>query len=459
MNKGLALLVSSADAISTNGSTWSSRWMFILAATGAAIGLGNIWKFPYIAGEYGGGAFVLVYLGFVFLFGLPLLTAELLIGRQGGAVPENALRTIAQAAGKSEFWQYAGTMGAFTAGLLLSLYSVVAGWSLAYTGFAASGTLLNAEIPAVFSGLLADPLTQFGCHTLFMAVTTWVVANGIQDGIERSVRYLMPLLFIMLVALAVSSALLTGEFSSSVNFLFRPNFSALSLAAFSEAAGHAFYTLSLGVCGMMVYGAFLDRKVSITRAALTVATIDTLVAITAALMIFPIVFAKGLAASAGPGLIFITLPMAFAELPQGRWIATAFFILIAIAAWTSAVAILTVVAKSISGRFKVALMPAAVLSGFAIWLLGIASVLANNHWAHIKIAGLGIIDFLDTLLTGILLPSGGLAVALFAGWVMNMRQIQSELRELNSLQCRTWRMLIRYIAPLGLVTMIICRFV
>ncbi len=439
---------------------WSSRFLFILAAAGSAVGLGNIWKFPYITGEHGGGAFVLVYLACIALIGVPIMMAEVLIGRRGGQSPINSMRTLASKEGKSSLWQVVGWIGCVGSFLILSFYSVIAGWSLIYVGYAfngvfntlASDTASGAQaIGDLFSNLLATPVTLLGAHTLFMIMTVVIVSRGVKAGLEQAVRVMMPGLFLLLLILAGYSGVATGKFSQAVTFLFQPDFSALSWESVLVALGHAFFSLSLGLGVMVAYGSYLPRHVSIAKASVTVSILDTVVALLAGLAIFPLVFAHGLEPGAGPGLIFVTLPIAFGEMPGGLIIGTLFFVLLVLAALTSAISLLEPTVEYLTEHRGVRRLGATVGAGAVIWLLGIASALAFNLWSEFTVLGKNIFDALDFLTANVMLPLGGLLIALFAGWAMSSASTREELDMGDGVGFKLWRFVLCYVAPVGVV--------
>lgn len=436
---------------------WSSRLSFILAAAGSAIGLGNVWKFPYIAGEYGGGAFVLVYLACVAIIGLPILMAEILIGRRGGGSPIHGFQALAEREGHSPNWQFIGWMGIGCAFLILSFYSVVAGWSLSYVWYAIDGhfsggvkALDAARVMGnLFSGLLANPAALILGHSLVMAATIMVVANGVRGGLERAVRWMVPGIFVLLIALVVYAAATTGQFTKAAAFLFRPTFSALSWEAVLVALGHAFFTLSIGMTAMMAYGSYLKKNVSIASASVAIAGLDTLVALLAGLAIFPIVFAQGLEPGSGPGLIFVTLPIAFAQVPGGSLIAVMFFLFLAIAALSSTISILEPVVEYLEQLRGWTRRQSALMIGLAIWFLGLGTALAFNVGSGFTILGKNLFDLLDFATSNVLLPLGGLLVATYAGRVLSRASLADEFGLGQSLAFQLWRFLLRYIAPLG----------
>ncbi|HEY5715207.1 MAG TPA: sodium-dependent transporter, partial [Psychromonas sp.] len=301
---------------------WSSRYSYILAATGAAVGLGNLWKFPYIMGENGGGAFVFVYLLCILFIGIPVLMAEAVIGKRGRSTPANAAAHVATESGASSHWSIFGTMGVTAGFLILSFYAVIAGWAVAYVFFAATGEFsaaaadpaTNAEtINALFSNLITSAPQLLLWSTLTIAATIYVISRGVKDGLETAITYIMPALFLLLVGIMLYSAVV-GDFAAAFTFMFHIDFSQLTIEGVLVALGHAFFTLSLAMGIMMIYGAYLPKGVSIAKTSIMIAIADTIVALIAGLAIYPIVFANGLEPSAGPGLLFQTIPIAFGSM-------------------------------------------------------------------------------------------------------------------------------------------------
>ncbi len=444
---------------------WTSRWAFILAATGSAVGLGNIWKFPYITGENGGGAFVLVYLLCIAAIGIPIMMAEVMLGRRGRQSPINTMAALAKEAGTSKFWKYLGGMGMLTGFLILSYYSVIAGWSLGYTFRSMSGMFEGQTadgISNLFGEFLADPEKLLAWHTIFMVMTMLVVARGVKNGLEKAVRFLMPALFLVLLILLGYSAT-TGSFAEGASFLFTPDFSKLTADGVLVAMGHAFFTLSLGMGAIMIYGSYLPKDTSIAKTTMTIALADTGVALLAGLVIFPIVFANGLEPGSGPGLVFVSLPIAFGQMPGGLVFGTLFFVLLVFAAWTSAISLIEPVVAWLVEKRGMTRLYASVVSGFATWVLGAATILSFNHWAfEFEFLGLvkqnGIFDFLDVLTANILLPLGGLLTALFVGWVMKRKHVQEEMALKSVLWYQLWLFLVRFIAPMGVIIVFLNAF-
>ena len=447
---------------------WSSRLAFILAAAGSAVGLGNVWKFPYVAGTQGGGAFVIVYLAFVAIIGLPILIAEILIGRRGGGSPIHGFRTLAKREGHARSWQLIGWMGVGGAVLILGFYSVVAGWSLSYLWYSVDGQItahsihpadLTRAMSTLFANLLANPMALVLSHSLIVLATVLIVANGIRGGLERAACWMVPGLFLILMALVAYSATATGEFRTGVRFLFRPDFSTLTSEAVLFALGHACFTLGVGMTVMMAYGSHLQRNVSIGNASMTIAGLDTFVALSAGLAIFPIVFAQGLEPDSGHGLIFQTLPIAFAQLPGGGLVATLFFLFLTVAAVTSTISLFEPVVGYLEQRGRWSRPKAAALAGLGVWLLGVSAALAFNVGSEFKVFGMNVFDLLDFVTSNILLPLGGLLIAVYAGYALSRRSLAEELGLGESTAFKLLRFLLRYVTPVGVTTVLIYNFI
>ena len=443
-----------ANDVSRHG-MWSSRLLFVLAAAGSAVGLGNIWKFPYITGENGGGAFVVVYLVCIALVGVPVMMAEVMVGRAGRQSPINTIGTLVARSGGSKYWQAIGWMGVVAGFMILSFYAVVAGWAVYYIYRLASGAFEAADgamAEAAFNEFLQNPWALLLWHTLFMAVTVFIVARGVRGGLENAVRWLMPLLFLLLIGL-VGYAVVEGDFVRGAGFLFSFDASKLTVGGVLTAMGHAFFTLSIGMGAIMAYGAYLPSNTSITGAVVTIALLDTVVALAAGLAIFPIVFANpGLEPGAGPGLMFQTLPVAFGNLPLGAVVGTGFFLLVSFAAVTSAISLIEPAAAFLVERYNAQRGHVAVSIGVLCWLLGIGSVLSFNAWADFHVVGqLTFFDFVDYVSGKVLLPLGGLLIALFAGWVVAKHVVTEQLAFSADWQWKAWNLTIRFIAPAGVV--------
>ncbi|RKX29381.1 MAG: sodium-dependent transporter [Candidatus Zixiibacteriota bacterium] len=440
----------SNDVYKTRGQ-WAGHLGFILAATGSAIGLGNIWKFPYITGVYGGGAFVIVYLACVLLVGLPLMMAELMIGRRAQCNPVGAFQKLHR---KGSLWQLTGWLGVVSGFLILSYYSVVAGWSMAYIFKALSGFSGSAEqIVGQFDILQNSAGTSFLWHSFFMLLCIGIVIGGIQKGIERWSRILMPSLFLILLALMFYGLFATDGGTAALSFLFKPDFSKLSAEGVLSALGHAFFTLSLGMGAMITYGSYMKKDRSILKDAITVSFLDTLIALMAGIAIFALVFQYGTEPNAGPGLIFATLPVLFAE--TGPWISVPFFILLSFAALTSGISLLEVVVSYFIDQRNWKRSTATLVLGGAIWFFGMLSAVAV--WkVPVNILGenQGFFAFFDVLTTNYMLPLGGLLTCLFIAWRMKDKDRIGEFGSSGKLYS-VLKFVLRFITPIALLMVLL----
>ncbi|MGB8713555.1 MAG: sodium-dependent transporter [Onishia taeanensis] len=435
---------------------WSSKLTFILAATGSAVGLGNIWKFPYMVGESGGAAFVLVYLLCIALIGLPILTAEWLIGRRGQENPVNSMADVAKSAGRSKGWVMVGVSGVLGAFLILSFYSVIGGWSLSYTLSSVTGDFTGQDADAIgglFSGMLGNPGQLLLWHSVFMLLVIGIVARGVTKGLEGAVRTLMPALGVLLVVL-VGYGMTTGYFGQAVSYLFNPDWTKLTGEVVLAALGHAFFTLSLGMGIMMAYGSYLGEEVNLLKTARTVVIMDTVIALGAGLAIFPIVFANGLDLNSGPGLIFVTLPLAFGNMTGGMLLGLMFFLLLTFAALTSAISLLEPVVEFVEERTPLSRVSATLVAGVATWALGIAALLSFNVWSEVLFFGLNIFDLLDKLTSKFLLPLTGLGVIMFVAWGLDKEGVRKELG-MDIYDFSLWNLITRYVAPIGVLAVFV----
>ncbi|MCP5431906.1 MAG: sodium-dependent transporter [Alphaproteobacteria bacterium] len=443
--------------------TWSSRFVFLMAAVGSAVGLGNIWRFPYLAGENGGGAFVLVYLLCVALIGLPLIVAELVIGRRAKQSAVGSARTVAREAGASGRWVVVGWLGVVAAFLILSYYSVIGGWLLAYLPMTASGAFTGVEGAAVatrFETFLGDPWGMTLAHALFMAATVLIVARGVRAGIEQGVKIMMPALFAILVLL-VAYAAVEGEFVRALSFLFTVDFSRIDTEVVINAIGQAFFSLSVGMGAMITYGAYLQRDTDIPSASVTIAVADTAVAILAGLAIFPIVFEVGLDPSGGPGLLFKSLPYAFGHMPLGAAVGALFFLFGLFAALTSSIALLEIVVSWAEEHRGWKRSHAAALIGAVVFVVGLLTVFSFNILP--RIAGLGflkiygedpnVFGLLDLLTNNLILPVGGILIALLVGYVMRPEIVREEYGA--DPLFGAWWALLRYAVPLAIAVVMV----
>ena len=434
---------------------WSNRWLFILAAAGSAVGLGNLWRFPYITGENGGGAFVLIYLVCIALVGIPIMVAEVLIGRQGRQSPVNSMRSLVQQHHRHRAWVLVGWMGVVAGFLILSFYAVIAGWALKYVLGMAGGGFAGAsgeQATAAFDQFLASPWEMLFWHSLFMVFVVFIIARGVAAGLETAVRWFMPLLFVLLAVL-VGYGATSGGFAQGVDFMFGLEWDKITGAGLFDALGHAFFTLSLGMGAIMAYGAYVPTSVSITKTVVTIAVLDTLVALAAGLAIFPVVFANGLEPAQGPGLMFVTVPLAFGHLPLGTLFGTLFFLLVGFAAITSAISLTEPALAYLVEQHNAKRSRAAVTIGVVCWLLGIGTVLSFNEWADVHLlAGKTFFDLLDYFTQNILLPLGGLFIALFAAYAVPKAVLKHQLGIKTAIGENWWLLLAGVVAPLGVLT-------
>lgn len=430
---------------------WSSRWTFILAATGAAVGLGNIWKFPYLTGENGGSAFVLVYILCVGALGIPLMMAEILLGRRGRSTPIRSMQVLAEETNTTQWWQIVGWSGTLAGMLILSYYSVIGGWTLAYIFKSGAGTFsgTSGQFAAdTFNNFIGSGTTLFFWHTVFMTLTMTVVAGGVKGGLERAIQFLMPTLFLLLL-LMVAYSMTTGFFGKGLEFLFTPDFSKLTGASMLTAMGQAFFSLSLGMGTIMIYGSYVPKDTSIASTSIIIGLADTLVALLAGMAIFPIVFANNMEPGSGPGLIFQTLPVAFGNMPGGLAFGSLFFILLLVAAWTSSISLIEPLVTWLIETFGLSRIKASLYSGVTTWLIGLGTVWSFNWWAEFRFFGLTFFDLLDFVTSNLMLPLGGILIALFAGWLMKAESTKSELNIHNPTLYLAWQALVRYIAPIA----------
>jgi NSS family neurotransmitter:Na+ symporter len=431
---------------------WSSRLAFVLAATGSAVGLGNIWRFPYITSENGGGAFVLVYLICIALVGLPVMFAEIVIGRRGRMSPINSMRELADDVGASRAWMGLGFLGILAGFLILSFYSVVAGWTLHY-GFSYLKQLFGApgisDPGATFAALLGDAGELTFWHGVFMVMTVGVVALGVEKGLERAVGILMPVLFLLLLILLMYG-ISTGHFLDGVAFMFSPDWSQLSGTMIVTAMGQAFFTLSLGMCAIMTYGAYLPSHVDVPKVGTAVAFSDTAVALIAGLAIFPVIIAFGIdPGSGGAGLIFTSLPLAFAEMPLGIAYGMAFFLLLSVAAWTSSISLMEPAVAYLVESTNLSRKTSALLVASLGWVLGLASVFSFNIWSSVSVGGKSIMDAIEFVAADVMLPIGGLLTAIFAGWVLSKTITREELDDkMPTWAFKSWLWLTRVVTPM-----------
>lgn len=426
---------------------WGSKLGFILAAAGSAVGLGNIWRFPYVTGQNGGAAFVLVYLVIVFVLGFSVMLAEMAIGRKAQLNAVGSFQKL-----KGGMWPIVGWMGVAAGFMILSFYGVIGGWTIKY--FVHSFTGLMGEAAAgkagdVFGAFVTNTTQVILFQALFMIMTTWVVYKGIGEGIEKYCKILMPALFVILLILIVRSVTLEGA-GKGLEFYLKPDFSKITGPTIAAALGQAFFSLSLGMGCMITYGSYVDKQTTLPSAAIQVCFIDTAVAVLAGLAIFPAVFAFGVDAGAGPGLTFVTLPSVFAKMPGGPIWSALFFVLLFIAALTSAISLLEVVAAYFIDKGW-SRSKAAWSMGFLIFLLGIPS--AMSLAGAPKVAGKDFLDAVDFIASNVLLPLGGVFIALFVGWIWTAdarKEVTNEGTHSFGMM-EIWIWVCRVVAPLAIL--------
>lgn len=435
---------------------WSSRFGFLMASIGFAVGLGNIWRFPYVTGENGGSAFVLVYLLCVAAIGIPILMAEIMLGRRGRLAPPATFAKLASAAGQSHRWVAVGYLNLLTAFAILIGYGVVAGWVLYYLVHAAATGFAGVDAVAserVFVTLTAStPLMMFWTLVAF-GIAGVIVARGVSSGIEKAVVVLMPLLFVLLVSLALFNAF-AGGMPQALDYLFTLDFSKITGAVVLAAVGQAFFSIGVAMAGMMMFGAYLDKDISIAGSAFLIVIADTGVALTAGLVIFPMVFEYGLDPAGGAGLIFETLPVAFAQMPGGAIIAPLFFLLLSVAAVTSIVGLVEPVTAWVAERFGLVRSRATVVLLSTLLPLSLVSALSYNHWANVRMFGMNLAAVIDFVPNQIMLPLGGLAIALFTGWFFKREAGAQELG-LNEGAFSLWYQLLRFVVVPALLLIFI----
>ncbi|QPJ64227.1 MAG: sodium-dependent transporter [Candidatus Nitrohelix vancouverensis] len=438
---------------------WTSRLGFILAASGSAIGLGNVWKFPYITGQNGGGAFVLVYLLCIVVIGLPIMLSEFTLGRHTNLNPVGAFKSLAP--GKA--WGAVGYMGVLAGFLILSFYGVVGGWTIAYVVNSLSGASVHFSSPQqageFFGQFIANPIESTVYHFLFIVVCAGVVIKGVHGGIEKACDILMPTLLVILVLLMIRSLTLDGAMEG-VKFYLQPDFSKITPEVILIALGQAFFSLSLGMGAMLTYGSYLPPEENLTASTVYVVLFDTMIALLVGMVIFPAVFAVGLEPTEGPSLVFSVLPTVFSEMPMGAFVSIVFFILLFIAALTSGISLLeVVVAYFIDEKGWPRNRAVCVMAG-VIFLLGVPSGLSFGVWADFKPGGMTFFDHVDNIASNYLLPLGGMLTAIFVAYIWGTDKAKAEIErhETTFHWASGWVFLIRYVTPVAVAIVFLARF-
>ncbi len=437
-----------------SASEWSAPWVFVLAASGAAIGLKNVWQFPFLVNEYGGSAFLVVYVLCLLLFALPLLIAELMLGRLGRQSPVNSMGALAERAGRSRRWRHLGWMGMCAGFLILSYLSVIGGWLLAYVVRMATGTLegLTADgLKNVFAVLVGDPEKQLLWHSLFMLATTMTVARGVRQGLEPAAKYAVPALLVILTGMLVYAAGV-GDLAGATAALFYPDFTRLTRLGILTALGHAFFSLGLGAGAMLIYAAYLERPLGVARLALAVGGIDIAVGFVAGLAVLALLLGTGLAPVSHSELLFQALPLALDRLPGGRAMGVFFFAALLLTAWLSAIALLEPWVVWLGETWERSRLHAAVYCGMGAWALGIVTVLSFNYWNFSfrlvdVVKTLGAFDLLQIFSSGLLLPASGIAIALFTGWLLRPETLREAFDTPSPCPFEVWLGLVRVVVP------------
>ncbi|HMM11309.1 MAG TPA: sodium-dependent transporter [Bacteroidales bacterium] len=431
--------------------SFGSQIGVIAAAAGSAVGLGNIWRFPYVAGENGGGAFLLTYLAFVLLIGVPAMLSEFVVGRSSQKNPVGAFRLLAPGTA----WPAVGFIGVAAAFTILAFYTTVAGWTLEYlylTIFDKLDHLQKRDLENTFTTFVANGWRPVMWQIVFMLLTGLIVFSGVKNGIERSTKILMPLLLIIIIALGIRSLSLPGA-AEGLKFLFRPDFSKINADVMLQALGQAFFSLSIGMGTLITYGSYIRKRENLGMTALSVSLADTAIAILAGIAIFPAVFAFNIAPEAGPSLVFITLPMIFDQMAGGVFFELVFFILLAIAALTSTISVLEVAVAYFGEELALGRKKATIISTIAITVLGIFTTLSMGPLPELSIAGLSLFDLLDKTSANVLLPLGGLCIVIFVGWKLKPATVYSELSNEGSLKAKyipLFLFIVKFLAPIAI---------
>jgi len=445
--------------MSVSSKKWSSQYVFLLASIGSTVGLSNIWKFTYLAGENGGGAFVLIYLGSLMVLGIPILAAEMMIGKRGGHSTVGTFAVLHERDGLHKAWKYFGWIAMSTVFLILSFYSVIAGWTLDYTITSLCGGFTipdKASVTENYQNLLRNPMRMMLSQAVFIGLTVFIVARGVKKGLEQSIRWMMPTLFLILVALVLYSMII-GKFQEAATFLFAPDFSKVSPPVVLAAFGQAFFSLGIGVGVMLTYGAYMPKESPILQSAAIIAFSDGLISILAGLAIFPIVFQFSLSPAEGPGLVFLTLPLTFASIPGGGFIGAFFFLLLFFAALTSSISLFESIISHLEEIWKGSRIQIAILLGILLFLTGLGTVFSFNYLADFTpldfirpLKGKTIFGLLDYFGSNLLMPIGGILMAIVGGWLLSRDVVETEMNLNNSVQFNAWRFTIRFLAPIAL---------
>lgn len=428
--------------------SWGSRIGFIMAAAGSAVGLGNIWRFPYLTGENGGGAFIIIYLGFVFFIGLSVMLAEFAVGRKAGLAAVGAYKS------HSPRWTFAGVLGVISAFFIMGFYPVVGGWASAYVVKSVTGLLNDAgAIGDAFGAFISSPVEPLVWMLIYMALNVIIVAKGIAGGIEKASKVLMPTLYVLFIFIAIRSVTLPGA-GAGLEFLFKPDFSKVTGSTFLAALGQAFFSLSLGMGCMITYGSYLKKNENLPGNAMIVTAMDTSVAILAGVAMFPAIFSFGMEPAAGPGLVFVVIPSIFSAMGGiGTFLSVIFFVALVVAALTSSVSLLEVVVAYLMDQRGMERKPAVYGTSVVMTVLCVLSSLSMGTLSGVSILGVGFFDFFDILTDKIFLAIGGLLIAVFAGWFLDKEELRQEITNGGTLKFglfELWYNLVKYVIPVAI---------
>lgn len=446
----------------TGRDSFGSSFGILVALAGSAVGLGNLWRFPYLVGENGGAAFILIYLAFVFLIGMPIMLSEFVVGRRSQSSARGAYQKLAPD-GK---WGFAGSLAIVCCILILSFYSVVGGWGIEYLFKAFRFDFTKgdqAALSSMFSTFASSSWQPLICHTLFLLASGIIVILGVKNGIEKFSKVMMPVLFVIMIGIAIRSLTLPGA-RAGIEYLFKPDWSAVTADTFLDALGQAFFSLSLGSGMVITYGSYVSRKENIVSLSAKTAIADTLFAMIAGCAIMPAVFAFGISPGEGPGLVFITLPHIFSQLPFGGVIAILFFVALLLAALTSSISLLEVIVAFSIEEFKMKRRTAVMLTLVVLWVLGCLCSLSQGVLSDWKIFGKTVFDLFDFVSANVLMLAGGLLVVIFAGWKLGRTIIHDELSNSGALKIPVWfvdtlSFLIRFLAPVAIIVIAVFQWI
>jgi len=435
-----------------------------MATIGIAVGLGNIWRFPYVVGTNGGGAFVLVYILTLLCFAAPIMIAELILGRQGKKDPLGTMKNLVKQNGANKAWHAIGWLSLLIPFVALSYYSVVAGWTVDYTVQSMMGTFNNIDSDgstSYFQSLAGSASKSIFLLLAFIAFSAFIISRGLKDGLEKSVKFLMPLLFVILIFLVIYAAI-AGDFARGFNYLFSPDLSKITADVVLAAMGQAFFSLGVGAGSVMAYGGYLSKDISIPRSVLVVAFADTSVALLAGLAIFPFVFAFGLEPSSGPGLIFETLPIAFGQVVGGQWISLLFFLLLAGAALTTALSMLECIVRYLSDKYQLSRVKSTVIAASGSAILGLGAAMSFNVLSNFtplgfinSLASKTIFDLMDYSVANVMIPLNALLIVLFCAWIMKTNIVEQEFSNSRSSFYMPWLIIIKFVAPVGILAVLL----